>query len=114
MGDEPRAGDDDMAPPSDTGHGAVDVVLQTHEVCGYALVASLTAITLAGEGRNTRLVLFSQALDAFERGAFEAAVRQARAAALASPSEVAASAVHDAEALRERLNRLLIQICGRA
>jgi hypothetical protein len=93
----------------------IDVILTQHDVCCYALVVSLTAISLCDEAqRGGRLVLFSRALDDFEAGLFDAALNHARAAAAPEPTRAAASAEHSYDVLRTRLSRILAQRPGRA
>ena len=93
----------------------VDIVLSQYEVCCYALVVSLTAISLSAPAvKDDRLGLFSQALDEFEAGLFDAALRRAKAAAAPDLSERPNGSGHDYEALRARLHRILAQRPGRA
>lgn len=92
----------------------IDFVLRTHEVCGYALVVSLTAIMLSGDQRAQRLGLFRRALDAFEEGAFDSAMQCARAAAAPVLGTVTAECAEDPEAMRARLHRLLSRPPGTA
>jgi hypothetical protein len=93
----------------------IDIILTQHDVCCYALVVSLTAISLCDEAqRGGRLGLFSRALDDFEAGLFDAALNLARAAAAPDPSPPPAAGEHSYDALRQRLNRLLAQRPGRA
>ncbi len=93
----------------------IDIVLTRHDVCCYALVVSLTAISLCDAAeRGGRLVLFSRALDDFEAGSFDAAVGHAKAAASPEFVRAAEEAAQDYDALRARLNRLLSRRPGRA
>ncbi len=101
--------------PDDGVLRGVDIVLSQYEVCRYALVVSLTAISLSeAEQRARRLAVFNAALDDFERGLFEIALGRARAAA--APDFVAdcEDLVQDYEALRARLHRILASTPGRA
>ena len=93
----------------------VDIVLTQYEVCCYALVVSLTAISLsAPASRNGRLSLFNQALDEFEAGLFDQALHRAKAAAAPDLAASAEALEHDYDALRARLHRILAQRPGRA
>lgn len=93
----------------------VDIVLSQYEVCCYALVVSLTAISLSEAAqRRRRLCLFNAALDAFEAGLFEPALGQARAAAAPDLDWHGEEVDHDYEALRARLHRILAHRPGRA
>lgn len=95
----------------------VDIVLSQYEVCCYALVVSLTAISLSEAAqRRRRLAVFNAALDAFEAGLFEPALGRARAAAAPdfAGGDGGDQADHDYEALRARLNRILARRPGRA
>ena len=93
----------------------VDIVLSQYEVCRYALVVSLTAISLCdGDQRNTRLGLFSRALDDFESGLFDFALRHAKAAAAPDLDGGGQAREHDYEAVRARLRRILAERPGRA
>lgn len=93
----------------------IDLVLTQYEVCCYALVVSLTAISLCdAEQRARRLCLFSAALDDFEAGLFELALGRAKGAAAPEIAGLAVAAEQDYEALRLRLHRLLTQRPGRA
>jgi hypothetical protein len=93
----------------------VDIVLTQYEVCCYALVVSLTAIGLCDPPRrNARLERFNQALDDFENGLFEIAVRRAKEATAPDIAGPPAGIEHDLEALRARLHRMLAQRPGRA
>lgn len=93
----------------------VDIVLSQYEVCRYALVVSLTAISLCDGGqRKVRLGLFSRALDDFESGLFDFALRQAKAAAAPELAGHLDTLDHDYEAVRERLRCILAERPGRA
>ncbi|HEY7610667.1 MAG TPA: hypothetical protein VIF14_15670 [Alphaproteobacteria bacterium] len=95
--------------------GRVEIVLSQYDVCCYALVVSITAISLsAPASRNERLRLFSQALDEFEAGLFDRALQRAKAAAAPDLAASAEALEHDYETLRERLHRILAQRPGRA
>lgn len=101
--------------PEDGVLRGVDIVLSQYEVCCYALVVSLTAISLSeAEQRARRLALFNAALDDFERGLFELALGRARAAAAPELAGDGEDAEHDYEALRARLHRILASRPGRA
>ncbi|MBL8661493.1 MAG: hypothetical protein U1F37_05670 [Alphaproteobacteria bacterium] len=105
-----------MANPSDDGVlRGVDIVLSQYEVCCYALVVSLTAISLSeAEQRARRLALFNAALDDFERGLFDLALGRARAAAAPDFLADSDAVLHDYEALRARLHQILARRPGRA
>jgi hypothetical protein len=93
----------------------VDIVLTQYEVCCYALVVSLTAISLSEAAqRRRRLALFNAALDAFEAGLFEPALGHARAAAAPDFAWDGQGAEQDYEALRARLHSILARRPGRA
>jgi hypothetical protein len=93
----------------------VNILLTQHDVCCYALVVSLTAISLCDEAQRAgRLGLFSRALDDFEAGRFDAALNHARAAAAPEPAPLPTADEPSYDALRQRLNRLLAQRPGRA
>lgn len=95
--------------------GGVDIVLSPYEVCCYGLVVSLTAISLCEQRqRKPRLRLFSQALDEFEAGAFDAALRCAKAAAGPDVAAAMRKAEQDYGSLRARLHRTLAQRPGSA
>ena len=101
--------------PDDGVLRGVDIVLTQYEVCCYALVVSLTAISLSEAAqRRRRLCLFNAALDAFEAGLFEPALGHARAAAAPDFAWTGGEAEHDYESLRARLNRILARRPGRA
>jgi len=101
--------------PEDGVLRGVDIVLSQYEVCCYALVVSLTAISLSEAAqRRRRLCLFNAALDAFEAGLFEPALGHARAAAAPDFAWDGEDAEHDYEALRARLNQILMRRPGRA
>jgi hypothetical protein len=101
--------------PDDGVLRGVDIVLTQYEVCCYALVVSLTAISLSeAEQRARRLAVFNAALDDFERGLFEMALGRARAAASPDFAAEGDTAAHDYEALRARLHRILASRPGRA
>lgn len=93
----------------------VDIILTQHDVCCYALVVSLTAISLCDAAqRGGRLGLFRRALDDFEAGLFDAALGRARAAAAPEPAPTPSAGEPSYEILRDRLNRLLARRPGRA
>jgi hypothetical protein len=93
----------------------IDIVLTQYEVCSYALVVSLTAISLSEPGqRPRRLSLFSAALDDFEAGLFEPALGRAKAAAAPDLAGECEAAAEDYDALRLRLQRILARKPGRA
>lgn len=93
----------------------VDIVLSQYEVCCYALVVSLTAISLCETGqRPGRLSLFAAALDDFEAGLFEVALGRAKAAAAPEIAGSDGGAEHDYDALRLRLHQILARRPGRA
>ena len=101
--------------PDDGVLRGVDIVLTQYEVCCYALVVSLTAISLSeAEQRARRLAVFNAALDDFERGLFELALGRARAAAAPDFAWDGEEVEHDYEALRRRLHQILARRPGRA
>jgi uncharacterized protein YceH (UPF0502 family) len=104
-----------MSDDDDEVVGKVEIVLSQYDVCCYALVVSITAISLCNPAqRKGRLHLFNQALDDFEAGMFEDALRRAKAAAAPDLAAEMAEIEHDYEALRARLHRILAQRPGRA
>ncbi len=105
-----------MAEPSNDGVlRGVDIVLNQYEVCCYALVVSLTAISLSeAQQRRRRLALFNSALDAFEAGLFEPALSRARAAAAPDFTWDGKDCEQDLETLRARLHHILVRRPGRA
>lgn len=101
--------------PNDGVFRGVDIVLSQYEVCCYALVVSLTAISLCETGqRPGRLRLFAAALDDFEAGQFEVALGRAKAAAAPEIAGSHDSGEHDYDALRQRLHHILARRPGRA
>jgi hypothetical protein len=101
--------------PDDGVLRGVDIVLSQYEVCCYALVVSLTAISLSEAAqRPRRLSLFSAALDDFEAGLLEPALGRAKAAAAPNLAATGEDAEQDYEAVRLRLNRILARRPGRA
>jgi hypothetical protein len=111
---EAAAGGPAAGGPAGATDGRDILVLRNREACGYVLVASLTVIMLAHERRDARLQLFGRALDDFERGAFEAALRLAREASAPTISATIVEIALDVDAMRERLDRLLTRKGGRA